>query len=190
MTEPRDYLDEHLYDSLRWLLCSVTDWHIQHTIGHEGEKRFDGGPGYYVQVYAMNSAFVHARALLEFLTGAPGSENHLGTDLFGVERIYSELYCEDWRDPLNRYLMHLNERNKDGVVQYVSTDDDALHLKDMPLDIAREVVKLWREFISRLEDQDRSLAKLAQDKLGEGIDESGRVATNWFNNQFGITIAW
>ena len=40
-------------------------------IGPQGDRpvKFDGGPGYYVQVYAMDSAFVHARALLEFLTG-------------------------------------------------------------------------------------------------------------------------
>ena len=191
MTEPRDYLDEHLYDSLRWLLCAATDWHIQHTIGPEGEKRFDGGEGYHMQVYAMNSAFTHARALFEFLTGEPGSEHHLGTDLFEVERIYSELYCEDWRDPLHRYLMHLNERNEGGEVQYLPTKDGgALHLKHMPVEFAREVVELWHAFISRLDDQDRSLAALAQAKLDEAIRESEVVATNWFNKEYGITIVW
>jgi hypothetical protein len=76
-------------------------------------------------------------------------------------------------------------------VQYLPTKDGgALHLKRMPVEFAREVVELWREFIGRLEDKDRSLAKLARDKLDEAIGESVLVATNSFNKKYGITIVW
>lgn len=193
MTDPRAFLDEHLYNDLRFMLCAATDWYIQHTIGPESEKRFDGGEGYYMQVYAMTTTFTHARALFEFLTGYTDKENdrHLGMDLFEVERIYSRLYTEGWREPLNRYLMHLNDRY---AGQLLSTYDDpeaAVHLKYLPVDFAREVVALWREFIHRLDERDRSLAALAQAKLDEAIRESERVTTNWFNKKYGIApINW
>jgi hypothetical protein len=190
--DPAAYLDEHLYNDLRWLLCAAAEWRVQHLIGPEGDHpiKFPGGPGYYVQVYAMDSAITHARALLEFLTGRTDPDRHLGVDLFEVEPISSELYSNDWREPMNRYLMHLNERY---AGQYLPGFDDTepKHLKRMPVDFGHEVVRLWRIFIQRLQQKDKQLARLAQTKLEEAIAESARVVTNKVNSVYGIDpIPW
>jgi hypothetical protein len=193
-TDPRDVLDEHLYNDLQYLLCAATEWYVQHSTGPEGDhpNRSDKGDGYYIQVYAMDSAILHARALLEFLTGRTDVENHnhLGVDFLGVEPISSELYSHDWRDPMNRYLMHLNER-PEGQFLWGFGDTEPKHLKYMPVDFAHEVVRLWWEFIKQLHDQDDPLEDLARTKLDLAIGQAAKVVDNGVNGAYGIDpIVW
>jgi hypothetical protein len=56
----KDYIEQHLFNELRWLLAAATEWSIQNQLNL-------GMVGYDVQVYAMDSAFLHARALFEFV---------------------------------------------------------------------------------------------------------------------------
>src|SRR5262249_36575244 len=153
----------------------ATEWHVQHTINPD-----DSIVGQHIKLYAMDSAVLHARALLEFLTSYT-VRNHLGVDLFGVERITSDRYPGDWKDPMNRYLMHANDRP--GRQQLTSFDGtETKHLKRMPVDFGREVVKLWREFIRRLGDQNNPLAASAQTVLDNANAESALVVTNEANS--------
>lgn len=54
-----EYIELHLFNELRWLLGAATEWSIQDQLKLEKV-------GYNVQVYAMDSAVLHARALFEF----------------------------------------------------------------------------------------------------------------------------
>ncbi|GJN99260.1 hypothetical protein NJB1728216S_07850 [Mycobacterium marinum] len=178
------YLNEHLYDELRYLLCAATEWHVQQSIPEETKPVSRGG--YYVQVYAMDSATVRARALFEFFTTKHNS-HHIGVNRFGLTRITSDRY-ENWKDPLNRYILHVNERPGG---QYLSSFDyaETKHLKDMPVDFAYEAVRLWRVFIKRLGDN--KLAELAQEKLTEAIGEAERVVGSDNNHRYGVqAIDW
>ena len=177
---PTNYLDEHLYNELRWLLCAAAEWHVQDAINL-------GTPGYYVQVYAMDSAAVHARALFEFFT-KPATPNHLGLDLYGLQPIPSQRYSGDWVSPLHAYLMHAQDRS--ATQQLTSFDGNSMkHLKEMPVDFGHEVVDLWRQFIARL--QGNPLAALAQTKLDKAIEESALVFTNEVSREHGLSpIAW
>jgi hypothetical protein len=58
-TDPRDYLDEHLYNDLRWLLCAATEWHVQQTINPHVQQTInpdDSIMGQHIKLYAMDSA--------------------------------------------------------------------------------------------------------------------------------------
>jgi hypothetical protein len=100
---PQDYLEVHLFNDLRWLLCAATEWHLQKTINR-------GIAGLYIQVYAMDSAALHARALLEFFTG-DGSNRCRLHRVYGTQPIPSSLYSSSWKRPLNTHLMHTQDRS-------------------------------------------------------------------------------
>jgi hypothetical protein len=70
-TDPREYLETHLHNKIRWLLCAATEWRVQQTINPH-----DSILGQHVKMYAMDSAALHARALFEFFT-KPSTKNHL-----------------------------------------------------------------------------------------------------------------
>ena len=64
-------------------------------------------------------------------------------------------------------------------------------LNEMPVDFGREVVRLWRQFITDLQTKRSPLATLAQSRLDDAIDESALVVSNERNAPHGITpIAW
>ena len=191
--DPRNYLDVHLYNELRYLLCAATEWHVQHSV----ELGIDG---HYAQVYALDSAALHARALFEFLT-APTIQNHFGLELYGLTPLKSDRYGSRksaselgcWSKPLHSHLMHLQNR---AAAQQLRSFD-GLEMKDlnrMPVDFGREIVRLWREFIQRLQDPGNPgnpLASLAQARLNDAIAESALVVTHDVNQCHGISpIAW
>ena len=68
-TEKENYIDRHLFNELRWLLNAATEWSIQGQLNLQI-------CGYDIQVYAMDSAFIHARALFEFFVKKKPSKNH------------------------------------------------------------------------------------------------------------------
>ena len=182
--DPTDYLERHLYNDLRWLLCAAAEWHVQHTINPD-----DRIVGQHIKLYAMDSAALHARALFEFFTQST-RPNHIGIDLYGLETISSPNYGDRrsnpalgcWSSPLHSHLMHLQDRT---VGQRLKSFDGSTmkDLNRMPVDFGHEVVCLWREFIRRLQDQDKDkqLATLAQKALDDAIAASERVVTKGVN---------
>jgi hypothetical protein len=191
--DPRAYLTDHLKNELWYLLCAATEWHAQEAIP---DPRLGAD---YVQVYAMDSAALHARALFEFLTKRSTSRsNHLGLNLYGLQPIPSNRYGNRksnpadgcWCSPLHGFLMHLQDRS---VTQQLKSFDGTTmkDLNKMPVDFANEVVRLWRIFVSRLANQSDPLAPLAQSVLDDAISESAKVVANDRNARHGIApIAW
>jgi hypothetical protein len=87
----RSFLDNDLNNEIRYLLAAATEWNTQAQLNL-------GIGGYEVQVYAMDSTYLHARALFEFFT-RPTTANFYGYNEFGLEsRIKSPLYGK-WSDP-------------------------------------------------------------------------------------------
>jgi hypothetical protein len=83
--QKEEYIRLHLFNELRWLLNAATEWSIQKQLNL-------GICGYDIQVYAMDSAFLHARALFEFFVKTKNSKNHYscrdflgGTTLVKIE---------------------------------------------------------------------------------------------------------
>jgi hypothetical protein len=182
--DPREYLEKHLYNELRYLLCAATEWHVQEIINPDDKLK-----GQHIKVYAMDSAALHARALFEFLTSHTVRNdlgvNHFGVDYFGVKKIKSELYGHReslpalgcWSSPLHAFLMHLQDRS---VTQELTGFDGKTlkDLKKMPVDFAQEVVRLWRVFIDKLREANNPLAELAERKLNHAIASSALVLTH------------
>lgn len=177
-------LEVHLYNDLRWLLCAATEWHVQQTINPD-----DRLVGQHIKLYAMDSAALHARALLEFFTNH-GSNRGRMHSLFGIQSITSQRYPGDWVRPLNTHLMHAGDRS---VGQQLTGVDGKTkrELNRMPVDFGHEVVGLWRQFIGQLRSQSNPLWTLAQTKLVEAIAKSELVVTNDVNCCHGISrVVW
>jgi hypothetical protein len=160
-----EYIELHLFNELRWLLGATTEWSIQDQLRLEIV-------GYNVQVYAMDSAFVHARALFEFFVQST-NDNHYGSNEFLGSVLKSDSYTNDWRGPLHSFLMHAQDRSRPAPLKSSGVEKD---LNKMPIDFAREILKLWEEFEGRLgksnERGDRELQKLAREKRKEAIEKA------------------
>ncbi|MGK2886165.1 MAG: hypothetical protein ACSLE8_15555 [Rhodococcus sp. (in: high G+C Gram-positive bacteria)] len=176
MTDPElvKYLDEHLGSELKWLLRAATEWHVQKTL----HLKIDG---YNVQVYAMDSSFLRARTLFEFLTQKT-TGNYYGADAFGVPLLVSPLYKDEWRGALHGAVMHAQDRSKPGVVKSFDPSDPLKKLKEMPVDFGREIVRLWRDFAAALgahtDPRIRALKANAETILNDAISGAAQVVGN------------
>lgn len=170
------YLEAHLGNEIRYLVAAATEWHAQKFMHLEE-------PGYEVQVYAMDSAFVHARNLFEFLTEKT-TESHYGYDAFGIGKLKSKIYQKDWKSPLHSHLMHAQDRTATRMLTSYQRADQPKPLQDMPVDFAHEAVRLWRAFakaLGQLQNPDlASLGPIADTVLEKAIDASGNVLINKF----------
>jgi len=168
-----DYIKLHLFNELRWMLGAATEWSIQDQLKLERV-------GYNVQVYALDSAFLHARTLFEFLV-EPTTDNHYGTDEFlGRGTVLnSSSYKNDWRGPLHIFLMHAQDRSSPVPLKTSGVEKD---LNQMPVDFAQEILKLWKEFEQKLnqsrDTRDHRLKELAREKRKEAIDGAECVVSS------------
>ena len=134
---------------------------------------------------------LHARTLFEFLThGATpnhfGANTYLGgNDVVASPRFNLRLpdqppHPNDWSDPLHSYLMHLQARPGTRRKLPIRTNArNKLHLKDMPVKFAEEVIDLWGQFCRKLRDGNQeSLAAEAEGVLANAIEDARRVRTN------------
>lgn len=168
---PDDRTAGHLEHELKWLLRAASEWHLQ-------DKIQLGLPGVSVQVYAMDSAFLHARTLFEFFTMNTG-DNYYGISAYGLEPIPSHPYTDGWKDKLHAFVMHAQDRSRPGKLKCV--DGTEKDLNKMPVDFAKEIVRVWREFQKGLTvHQDpflRELAPIAERILHEAIEGADAVMT-------------
>lgn len=187
MTNPElgVYLENHLNNELQWLLRAASEWHVQ-------DKLQLKIVGYSVQVYAMDSAFLHARTLFEFFTQRT-SPNYYGCDAFHINIIPSPIYTTNWKDILHSYLMHAQNRSNPRQLASLSggTSKD---LNKMPVDFAKEIIRLWQEFIKLLKassDTDiQDLAIIATDKLDEAKANTLPVFNNPMVKRLISSISW
>lgn len=183
---PSNEVAGHLENELKWLLRAATEWHVQQQIQL-------GEDGYHMQVYAMDSTFLHARTLFEFFT-QPTTQNYYGCNAFGLSTIPSSIYRDDWKAILHAYMMHAQDRSQPRQLKSFDgqTEKD---LNRMPVDFAREVVRLWREFAVRLGSHNnadiKALRQAAEDILNGAIDEAEQVVASSFVKQYGVKpLAW
>jgi hypothetical protein len=181
------YLRRHLANEIRCLLPAAAEWDAQKTMELNEA-------GYEVQVYAMDSAFVHARNLFEFFTEKT-TEFHYGFDAYAVEKVQSKLYQKHWKSPLHSHLMHAQDRTATDRLPSFKESDQPKPLQDMPVDFAREVVRLWRGFAEALQQlQNPELAALggiADTVLTKAIDASQNVLRNKFTQGYKLRmIVW
>jgi len=169
-----EYIERHLFNELRWMLAAATEWSIQK------EQLALEISGYHMDVFAMDSTFLHARALFEFFLN-PTKGNYYGRTEFTSANLASDSYSNKvsgWSGPLHSHLMHAQDRSKGRKLE---TPDGAKDLNEMPVYFAREVLRLWEEFEDALlnsgDQQDRRLGSLARKKRNEAIN-SARCVTN------------
>lgn len=169
LADPDEYLREHVANELHWLLRASNEWVVQ------DQLRF-GISGYHVQVYAMDSAFLHARTLFEFLTQRTG-RNHYGVDELGISPIESKVYASEWSDALHEYVMHAKGRSAQRELH--ALDGTVKDLKTMPPDFAQEVERLWVLFANRLrEDGQSARADAVEEILRDARQQAEAVLTN------------
>lgn len=161
-----NYLKSHLGNELHWTLRAATEWHIQNTLKLNIS-------GYHVQVYAMDATFVHARSLFEFFSQET-TPNHYGYNMFNISQPSLVRYTDDWKNPLHAHMMHAQDRSRP---QQLTSFDGYLKkdLNQMPVDFAKEIVRLWREFIILLSQNNDDLAYIAQNILDDAIDGAAKV---------------
>lgn len=170
-SELKSCLTEHLANELHWVLRAASEWHVQDVLHLEIV-------GYEVQVFAMDSCFLHARSLFEFFT-AKSTRNHYGYDTFGLSP-FKSTYSASWVDPLHAYLMHIRDRSS--PQQLIGLDGTRKHLNEMPVDFAREIVRLWRDFPTALSSHKNpavvALATDARIALRTAIDAAEKVQSS------------
>lgn len=179
--DKEEYIKLHLFNELRWLLSAATEWSIQDQLKLEKV-------GYNVQVYAMDSAFVHARTLFEFFVGAK-TGNHYGVAEFlgSGTTLTSASYSNNWAGPLHAFFMHAQDRSSPAPLQTSGATKD---LNQMPVEFAREILRLWEEFEGRLgksgDPGDQKLGKLARDKRQEAIENAQCVVKSTIAHQHAV----
>jgi hypothetical protein len=163
-------IEKDLYNELRWLLVAAASWTVT-------ENR---APAAHFHVLCMDSAFVHARQLLEFFT-VPLAMHRRQSDQgkrpaschsFGVQNVTSPFY-DKWRLALEARLMHLRmdrewlTDKKGGSVRTA--------IKLQVLNAAHEVLRLWDEFAAQPEVTSyRSVLDVARAKAVEDADHAAR----------------
>jgi hypothetical protein len=166
-----EYIERHLFNELRWLLGAATEWSVQDQLKLEIV-------GYDVQVYAMDSAFAHARSLFEFFVKETNN-NHYGCNEFlGGNTVLTSRDYQNWARPLHRFFMHAQDRSRPTPLMSSGVAKD---LNRMPVDFAREILRLWEEFEKMIaksgDPRDRVLYELAREKRKEAI-ENARCVVN------------
>jgi hypothetical protein len=165
--EMKDFLEEDLYDALRWTFVSAVAWHAS-----------DCGPE---RVFEMNTNFVQARALYEFYFGDKdtkerkpddarardfgGSWNETGTDL------YLKYMCGG--KPANKRVFHLvyGRSSPDNAGGPGPDGDD--HIKNQVLEFARDLHRTTERFI---ECADKQFCDIVRTTLNQALAEAAKTA--------------
>lgn len=121
-----DYIGVHLAYELKYLLVAATTWQA---VQHPGDR--EPWPPHLV-VMSMDSAFVHARVLYEFVT----REDHWKRTAAHMPRI-APLWVK-YEDAMHRRVLHPDPRRPQAAGTQHGDD-----LKDRVVDFARDLLALW-----------------------------------------------
>ncbi len=167
-----EYAASHVSHALMEALVAAATW----ACARDGEDR---GLPYKLQEIAEYSAFAHERGLFELF--CEPARNDKGTltvvgkarRKLGAEQVVESSVWDTWHEHLNRAAAHLAKRHEaiDPVV-------DGAHLKDLVVDVAHEVVRLWREYEQRLDDSADVRTRL-QEGRAVAFAES-KAVTTWY----------
>lgn len=139
-------IEDDLYDHLRWLLCAATEWAAYKKLVERDKTKPDDEFPMHLQVYTMNTVFLHARSLYEFFTATEKAievneqkrRNRLTWRDYGEEaRQTSKTYCE-LMDSLHGRVMHVAK-------------DRAAHkeIKNAVVHLAADILSLWKCFATK-----------------------------------------
>lgn len=143
-------LEEDLYNELRWMLCSAATWT---TCGNINVP--------HLKVYSMDSCFLHARTLYEFLKKRkkkyPNWSDYSSKSLIAD---WPKLY----KQAINTRLMHL-----------VRNRSDEPQIKDEVVNVAKATLQMWDEFWA--EDQiDKRYARIAKRIRDDCVNQASAIA--------------
>jgi hypothetical protein len=168
-----EYAASHVSHALMEALVAATTW----ACSRDGDRR---QLPYKLQEIAEYSAFTHQRGLFELFC-SPGTNDRGRLTVVGKARhkLGNEQSIESsawatWHEHLNRAAAHLAKRHeaRDPVV-------NGVHLKDLVVDLARDVVRLWTQY-----EQAPGVSVAVRARLEEGkavaFAESDTVTT-WFH---------
>lgn len=164
------YIRSHLCNELHCLLWAATEWSVQDKLKRDID-------GYHMDVYAMDSTFLHARALFEFFVKKQ-TGNHYSAEQF-VGTVQPSDYYENWAYPLHSHLMHAQDRSRP---RKLKSQDGEKDLNKMPVYFANEVLRLWKDFEEALckscDEQKRSLGDVARKVRQDAISSAERVVNS------------
>jgi hypothetical protein len=129
-----DWVNEHVYNELRWLAVAGTTWQACR-IG--GSRALKAGAPPHLRVMALDSALVHGRSLFQFFCTEGGVDGKARLNCGVASPLASALYVEI-KDELNTYLMHLGSGRSTGHAR----SPDRPHLKERVVEIVLEVDRL------------------------------------------------
>lgn len=158
---------EDLYNELRWLVCAATEWDAEGRRGSDGPQ-----PCFHIQVYAMDSALLHARSLYEFFTATDESirRNRKKKPLtwrdFGARCRQSSATYDRFIKPLHGRVMHLCW-DRTGFQE----------VKSQVAVLALDLLGLWDGFCA--EPEVAPYSALLRRKRDEAIGEARRVAKQY-----------
>ena len=167
LEEKRRFIQTELCYELRCLLGAATVW----------QAFKDAGAGFDV-VVAQDSAFVHARCLLNFFT-SPKSGNDISIVEFGPKPYISPIY-KKWEKPLNRHVLHIakGRANPNNL-------KNGTHLNEQILDFANEILRLWEQFETdpSASDYATNLSKARQCAIQDAANDANGRTKPLFNKE-------
>jgi len=162
----KKYMEEDLFNELRWLLCAATQW--------DTYERIIAEPCFHLNVYTMDSAFMHARSLYEFFTAPEeaikrnekrGEKRLTWRDYSVMARQTSRKY-EEFIKPLHGRVMHL-DKDRPGY--------DAV--KSEVVNFAKDILELWDGFTKK--PGINKYAELLKKLRDDAIREARHVASQY-----------
>jgi hypothetical protein len=175
-------IEKDLYNELRWLLSAATEWDaLDRLIGEPPKVPKIKEPCPHLKVYAMDSAFLHARSLYEFFTST--EKAILKNKKQGQRRLTWYDYStnsnvrrtstkyDHFMQPLHGRVMHLDQ-NRSGYDE----------IKKEVVNIAEDILVLWNSF-SKHPDL-KSYSSLLDKFRGKAIEESLNVAERYKKHGF------
>jgi hypothetical protein len=154
----------HLYNDLTYLLREAQEWLVQIELDMQCS-------GYQVQVYTMDAAIGKARALFEFFTGKGANYCHaeclfdlssqLSYPAYDTTGPRTARDPKRWANAMHVADLHLQDRGI--TTKLLALDGTDKDLNQMPADLARGVVALWKDFETKIPvSSDQALAKAAR----------------------------
>jgi hypothetical protein len=126
--QKRAFISQDLYHELRCLLGATTVW-----------RAFQAENAGFSVVVAMDSAFVHARNLFNFL--ADSTTHDSCVTQFGPSTPYDSPVYTMWSEPLHRHVLHI----ADARISPTNTRGGE-HLNQQVESFTREALRLWELF--------------------------------------------
>lgn len=151
-----EHIQVHLAYELKFLLVAATTWEAARRDELRHAHRIP-----HLMTMSMESAFVHTRALCEFLAEPK-------TDQWARLRVHEPVRIPLWDvycTPMHDKVLHLNPRRP-----YRSTGELADGLKDQVIELARAVLVAWDEVAAQptMEALAPSMAQARKMAITEG----------------------